>query len=144
RRHGHEPALPGAPRPARGRLRRTGRTPQDSRRREMARKVTDAMLMAYVDGELEPPASRDISDAIAADPQLKARAETFAATRRLARAAFKPELASPAPARLVEAIAGTAEPKREHRVLRRLFASREAAVALPMAASIAVACLAGG
>ncbi|MFN3945029.1 MAG: zf-HC2 domain-containing protein [Allosphingosinicella sp.] len=42
--------------------------------------VTDEMLMAYVDGELDAPARREVEEAIAADPALAARAE---AERRL-------------------------------------------------------------
>lgn len=100
----------------------------------MTQKVTDEMLMAFVDGETDEPTAAMIARALAADAGLAARAETFRASRGLLREAFGDTRREPVPEALVEAVA-RADRKGEvvafppRRMLR---------LALPLAASLAV------
>lgn len=105
----------------------------------MNEKVTDEMLMAYVDGELDPAAQQELRAAMVADPVLAARADAFALSRRLARAAFGPELERPVPARLVETVMAGSSPASRERKILPFTARRVLPVALPLAASIAAA-----
>jgi hypothetical protein len=85
----------------------------------MSEKVSDEMLMAFVDGELEPQAAEEVARAIAAEPGLAQRADAFRTSRRLARDAFAPVMAEPVPERLVDTImqrdAGEPAPRRAGR-----------------------------
>jgi len=99
----------------------------------MTEKVTDEMLMAFVDGETDAAATAMIARALAADAGLAARAEGFRASRALVREAFGDARREPVPEALVEAVARAdragevvAFPRR--RMLR---------LALPLAASLA-------
>ncbi|MBV0890878.1 hypothetical protein KTN05_03325 [Paracoccus sp. Z118] len=56
--------------------------------------ITDEILMAFADGELDAHDSRDVAAAIEADPQLQARLRMFSETRRL----LGEEAAAPQPA----------------------------------------------
>jgi hypothetical protein len=103
----------------------------------MTAKVTDEMLMAYVDGELDHEAGEDLRKVIAADQELAARAEAFRSSRRLAKAAFEPELAQPVPARLIEAILADSNATPLGKVVRFPL-RRTMLAALPLAASLAV------
>lgn len=62
--------------------------------------VTDEMLMAYADGELEAPARAELERAMAADAALAERVRAHAALRARLQAAFAPELDEPVPERL--------------------------------------------
>lgn len=110
----------------------------------MTTKVTDEMLMAYVDGELDANAARDVADAIERDAMLASRARAFRETRGLARDAFAELRAQPVPEALVEAVMRGADdaPKPRNVVTlptrRRWFAAPPLA-SLPLAASLALA-----
>lgn len=67
--------------------------------------VTDEMLMAYADGELDPPVRADMERALAADPALAERLRAHVALRARLRLAFEPELDEPVPERLRRAAA---------------------------------------
>ncbi|HCO55969.1 hypothetical protein V6617_13215 [Pelagibacterium nitratireducens] len=69
-----------------------------------SKEVTDEMLMAHIDGELDAATSRAIADAIAADPVLAERAQAFSASANAARMAFADILSAPPPTKLVEAV----------------------------------------
>ncbi len=68
--------------------------------------VRDEMLMAFVDGELEPATAAELAGRIAADPALAARAEDFRRTRRLAHDAFAGLLVAAPPERLTAPLQG--------------------------------------
>lgn len=106
---------------------------------KMSDGVSDEMLMAFVDGELEAQAFEEVARAIAADPVLAERADAFRNSRLAARQAFGPVMAEPVPERLLEAImqrhAG------EHAAAGRPGLLRSA---LPLAASVALAAGLGG
>lgn len=97
-------------------------------------KVTDEMLMAYVDGELDPGAHEEVRRAIEGNVEIAARAEMFRKTRNVAKAAFADLLATTPPKRLVDAIASENGAK-----IVRFPARRTIATTLPLAASIAIA-----
>lgn len=67
----------------------------------MSGKVSDEMLMAYVDGELDGATAAGVARLIEADPDVARRAEEMRLTRRLAREVFAPLRNDPAPDRLV-------------------------------------------
>jgi hypothetical protein len=106
----------------------------------MTRKVTDEMLMAFVDGELDPVAADEVRRAAANDATLARRAESFRMARRLARNAFADLKAEPVPDRLVAAVLQD-EPSRVSRFPSR---NRFMQAALPLAALIAIAFGVGG
>jgi hypothetical protein len=105
----------------------------------MSEKVSDEMLMAFVDGELEPQAAEEVARAIAAEPGLAQRADAFRTSRGLARDAFAPVMAEPVPERLVDTImqrhAGESAAPGRPGLLRS---------ALPLAAAVALAAGLGG
>lgn len=68
--------------------------------------ISDEMLMAFADGELEGDEAARIERAIEASPELAARVEMFLATRLKAQAAFRSVLAEPVPERLLKAATG--------------------------------------
>jgi len=98
----------------------------------MTERVTDEMLMAFVDGETDAATAAAIERALAADPGLAARAERFRASRALMREAFGDVRREPVPPVLVEAATGGGE-----NILA--FPSRRTMrFALPLAASVAL------
>lgn len=100
----------------------------------MTHKVSDEMLMAFVDGELEEQAADEVARAIAADPALAERAGAFRMSREAARQAFGPIMAEPVPERLVDTIMQRNAGERTAAHRPGLFRS-----ALPLAASMALA-----
>ena len=64
--------------------------------------------MAYVDGELDPSASAEVQSALAADPELRARAARYRALRTRLQSAYAPELAEPVPERLLTVLGAPA------------------------------------
>lgn len=66
--------------------------------------VSDDMLMAYADGELDATTAADIRRAIAADPALGRRAAAFTNTRLVVRDAFGDVLHEPVPETLVATV----------------------------------------
>jgi hypothetical protein len=71
-------------------------------------KVSDEMLMALADGELDADTARGMRKAIDADPELQRRLRIFERTRADAKAAFADVLDEPVPASLL----ATLRPKR--------------------------------
>lgn len=63
--------------------------------------VSDELLMAYVDDELDAQTRAAVEAAMADDPRLAQRVDEQRALRERLRAAFDPVLAEPPPARLV-------------------------------------------
>lgn len=106
-------------------------------------KVTDEMLMAYVDGELDRAATEDIRRASEGDATLARRANVFRATRGMAKDAYARIKSEPVPERLIAAVLGGGNsnvvPLRQ--TWTRTWASR---AALPLAASIALLAGLGG
>jgi len=92
-------------------------------------KVTDEMLMAYVDGELDGPAADDVRRATESDVELARRAEAFRASRSIAREALAGIRAEPVPERLIQTVLGSANTNIVP--VRRYWA-------LPLAASVAI------
>jgi surface antigen len=76
--------------------------------------ISDEILTAYADGELSPTARQTVRQAIAKDPALALKLESFVATGRLNIAdAFDGILHEPVPARLLNAVkAGGRRPSR--------------------------------
>jgi hypothetical protein len=66
--------------------------------------VSDEVLMAYADGDLDPVQAARVERAVAADERLAARVAMFRATAQAARAAFAPDLQRPVPAALRQAV----------------------------------------
>lgn len=66
--------------------------------------VTDEMLMAFADGELDETESARLASAIEADPALAARLEEFRRSRTASRAALAPLIDEPVPAALDAAV----------------------------------------
>ncbi len=58
-------------------------------------KVTNEMLMAFVDGELDPAMRKEVEAALRTDPDLRARAAVFEATRQPIASVFDPILNQP-------------------------------------------------
>lgn len=64
-------------------------------------RITDELLMAYADGELDAAASAEVEAAIAADPALAQTVARHRALRRQLREAFAPALDEPVPEHLM-------------------------------------------
>lgn len=71
----------------------------------MAEEHSDAMLMAYADGELDAEATAAIAAAARRDPRLAARIDAFRRSRAAVQAAFAGVIAEPVPERLRDAAA---------------------------------------
>lgn len=65
--------------------------------------ITDEVLMAYADGELDAAASAEVEAALAADPALAARVQEHRALRAQLQGAFDPVLDEGVPERLLAA-----------------------------------------
>ncbi|HEY7377455.1 MAG TPA: hypothetical protein VH542_02105 [Steroidobacteraceae bacterium] len=72
--------------------------------------ISDEILMAYVDEELDAPARAAVEQAIAADPELARRVARQRALRETLRAAFDGVLREPVPERLVDAARNSPAP----------------------------------
>ena len=95
-------------------------------------KVTDEMLMALADGELDRETALEVRHTIEADPALGVRLAEFERTRKLAKQAFDGVLEEPAPLRLVAALGrGERSPKP---AARRVWLPVGAAIAASAAA----------
>lgn len=114
--------------------------------------VSDEVLMAYVDGELDEDRGEEIAAALANDAALRTRAELFRSTRLPVQAAFDDVLAQPVPPRLLALVRGgpvvAAETRSQreaslrHSVsARQGFSGRHAL--MRVAASVALLLLAG-
>ncbi|MCC6983849.1 MAG: hypothetical protein IT535_11310 [Bauldia sp.] len=96
-------------------------------------KVSEEMLMAFADGELDADTAGEVRKAIDADPILQRRLRVFEETRLGAKAAFAGILDEPVPAQLVAALS---TPRRGFRdwLRSRAFAG-QAAGGLALAAA---------
>lgn len=72
--------------------------------------ITDEMLMAYADGELDAAARADIARAVAADAVLRRRLALFDRSRNQAKEAFGAVLEEPIPEALLAAVRDGATP----------------------------------
>jgi hypothetical protein len=88
-------------------------------------KVSDEMLMAFSDGELDADTAREVRKAIDADPALRRRLQIFEETRTGAKAAFADVLDEPVPAALLAGLS-PARPGIWDRLSSRAFAWRAA------------------
>ena len=73
---------------------------------ENAMTISDELLMAYVDGELDTQARSEVERAIESDPEVARRVSRQRALRDRLRAAFDGVLSEPVPDRLVTAARG--------------------------------------
>ena len=101
--------------------------------------VTDEMLMAYVDGELDAQTRGDVQAAIGADPSLARRVNEFEASAAAVRESFAGLLGAEPPAALLSAVRDTPEGNLVS-FPRRIFQN----AAMPLAAGIALAIGLGG
>ena len=100
----------------------------------MTGKVTDEMLMAFVDGETDEATAAMIARAMAADAALAARAHGLRDSAELVREAFGDARREPVPEALIEAVR---KAERKDNVVA--FPSRSSLrFVLPLAASLAV------
>lgn len=74
----------------------------------MGLSVSDEMLMAFVDGELDAATAQSVAKAIAQDETLAERVAMFEDTRRLTGEALRGTLSEPVPQRLLDAARGAA------------------------------------
>jgi hypothetical protein len=72
--------------------------------------ITDEMLMAFADGELEGEEAARIESAIEGSPELLARVEMFLTSRLKAQNAFRTILTEPVPDRLLKTVMGADVP----------------------------------
>jgi hypothetical protein len=70
--------------------------------------VSDEVLMAFVDGELDEATSEEVAQAVATDEALRAKVENFRTTRIPVQQAFDPVLRQPIPQHLIDFIRGAA------------------------------------
>lgn len=104
---------------------------------ELEYPVTDELLSAYLDGELDPQTMRAIDQKLASDELLRARLERFQSADALIRSAFDPIADEPVPQPLMNAAAKPARQVWKAVRLPRPAVSRQWAV--PLAASVALA-----
>jgi anti-sigma factor RsiW len=76
-------------------------------------RIDDMMLMAYVDGEVDPETAREIEAAVAAEPGLGRRIAQFRETSAATRAAYGDVLAEPVPERLTQLFSAAAGAQRQ-------------------------------
>jgi hypothetical protein len=98
----------------------------------MSDKVTDEMLMALADGELDAATARDLAARVEGDPELSRRYAVFARSAEAARAAYADALREEPPAALADAI------RRHGRPVARPGRGWSDAWQLPLAAGIAL------
>lgn len=74
--------------------------------------ITDEVLMAYADGELDAAASAEVEAALAADPALAERVQEHRALRAQLQSAFDPVLEESVPDHLIAAAKASVQAKR--------------------------------
>lgn len=100
-------------------------------------KLSDEILMAYVDGELDPPTEREVAAAAAQDPEASGKIAQHLSLRKKLRAAYDPILMQAVPERLVAALVAPTE-------IARARATRwSMPVWAAMAASVVIALMVG-
>jgi hypothetical protein len=93
--------------------------------------ISDDVLMAYADGELDLRTRAQVEDAMAADPQIARRVATHQELRKTLRSGFDKVLDEPIPDRLVAAARANSRVRSESRVVVPLRPRRPRAIALP-------------
>jgi hypothetical protein len=68
--------------------------------------LTDEMLMAYADGELDAAGRAEVEEAMRADPSIERRVAQFREERRRLQAAYAKELDEPVPEKILAALRG--------------------------------------
>lgn len=106
----------------------------------MNERVSDDMLMAFVDGELDAAAAENLRRAVANDAALASRAEQFRMTRDAVRNAYAEVIAQPVSEALVASVLRRGGPSNVVLLSSRGMAQ----AALPLAASIALLFGVGG
>ncbi|MFO1067761.1 MAG: hypothetical protein U1E14_04475 [Geminicoccaceae bacterium] len=110
----------------------------------------DALLMAYADGEVTPEQAAEVEAMLARDPEARALVASFRDSASMVRAAFQSALDEPVPPALLAAARGQGQPAaaaaNANVVAFKPRTRRPAWIrgALPLAASVAVAVVAGG
>ena len=87
--------------------------------------ISDEMLMAYADGELDAAARETVESAMREDPQIVARVARHSALRRRVREAYSGVLSEDVPERLLRAAQGAASAERKVANLQDARASRD-------------------
>jgi len=103
----------------------------------MIEEVSEEMLMALADGELDAETTRRLQARLAAEPQLRARYARYTRSAEAVRAVFADVMAEPPPERLADAIRNAADPDTAVVLGRRWDLSGWGA--LPLAATVALA-----
>jgi hypothetical protein len=115
--------------------------------------LTDEILMAFADGELEEPVAAAVARVMAQDPAVARRVVEFQQSRRLTRSVYASNLAPDVPAELRAAIsaqieayeaAGKAGERPEPLETKRLSARRAYPMKMALAASFAAVAVAAG
>ncbi len=134
-RHGDEPAVTGTADRGRGDGCGGGRGRGRTGNRKgtvMTERVSDDMLMALADGELDPETAADLQAQLAADPVLRRRYDRFLRSAEAVRGLFADTLADAPPEHLVAALRPAPAPE-----VSRLRSWSTGA--LPLAATVALA-----
>ncbi len=100
-------------------------------------KADDTLLMAYVDGELDPADVAEIEAAIAADQALARRVSLLRDTTAALRAAFNDAMREPVPERLLAPLGAQAQAPWRPGVVRR-YAAMAAMLAIAMLGGVAL------
>ena len=95
--------------------------------------ITDPMLMAYADGELDEAGRKAVEAAAAADPSLAAALARHQDLRRSLAGAFNPVVMEPVPERLLQAVARAPRPVASHPMARRVWMPLAACLVLGLA-----------
>lgn len=66
--------------------------------------ISDELIMAYADGELDGPLAHRVRDALPNDDAIRRKYEMFHATRRILSRAFDSILDEPVPQRLIKTV----------------------------------------
>lgn len=70
----------------------------------MSVSLSDELIMAFVDGELDAPAARRVSQAMCRHEAMRRKHEIYRSTRAVMVASFAPIATEPVPDRLTQAI----------------------------------------
>jgi hypothetical protein len=102
-------------------------------------KLTDEMLMAYADGQLDPAVTEEVEAMLARDAEAMRKVEALRRSMDLARMIMERPLRAPVPQPLIETVLGTAVSESKVVSLGQRWRPRSAAGwALPIAAALAL------
>jgi hypothetical protein len=105
--------------------------------------LSDEVLMAYADGELDPQMRARVEDAIASDPEVARRVAAHEALRGKLRSTFDRVLDEPVPARLIAAARAKPGARPENRVVVPLRRKRAQTRSWPQWGAIAASFIMG-